>query len=105
MDLLLSQECSLCHQQIHPELQLPLNAILIEGFGMCPNCYQRVTRRMEDSYEYRAKCATGARHHEEKGLGVGIQARQWVLSKVDRTDNPLLVTPHKSDKEYLEVRK
>ena len=55
MGMLLSQECRLCHQQIHAELQLPLNAILIEGFGMCPNCYQRVTRQTEDSYEYRAK--------------------------------------------------
>ncbi len=54
MGTLLLQECSLCHQSIQPEVQLPLSAILIEAFGMCPNCHQRVTLQTEESYEYRA---------------------------------------------------
>jgi len=55
MDILLSQECRLYRQQIHAELQLPLSAILIEGYGMCPNCCQRVSRKTEESYDYRAR--------------------------------------------------
>ena len=55
MEMSLSQECNLCHQPMRPELQLPLSAILIEYFGMCPNCCQRVPRQMENSYDYRAK--------------------------------------------------
>jgi hypothetical protein len=55
MNMLLSQECSLCRQPIHAETQLPLSAILIEGFRMCPNCHQCVGPKTEESYEYRAK--------------------------------------------------
>lgn len=70
MGVLLSQECSLCHQSIHSELQLPLSAILIEAFGMCPNCNQRVTSDMEDSYEYRARWLRRVREiTKKKGWG------------------------------------
>ena len=92
MDILLLQECHLCHQQVKAELQLPLSAILIEGFGMCPNCYQRVTRQMEDSYEYRARWLRWVSGiTKKKRLGMGIQARGRVQSKVERTALPLLL--------------
>jgi len=70
MDISLSQECSLCRQQIHAELQLPLSAILIEDFGMCPNCHQRVSPQTEESYEYRAKWLRRVREiTKRKGWG------------------------------------
>jgi hypothetical protein len=53
--LLLSQECSLCQQTILPDRRVPLNVILIEGFGLCPNCCQRVSRKTEAAPWYRNK--------------------------------------------------
>ncbi len=75
MGMLLCQECSLCHQPIHAELQLPLSAILIEGFGMCPNCHQRVTRQMRESYRYRAKWLRRVRGIAKK-KGWGWESRR-----------------------------
>jgi hypothetical protein len=51
----LEQECSLCKQNMSPELQLPLNAIIIEGYGMCPNRCLRVGPETESAYWYRRK--------------------------------------------------
>lgn len=51
--MLLSQECSLCRQQILPERQMPLSTILIEEYGMCPGCRQRVSRNTEGEDWYR----------------------------------------------------
>lgn len=54
-ELKIIESCSLCGQEISPNRQMPLNAIIIEGYAMCPNCCQTVRRETEDSYQYRCK--------------------------------------------------
>ena len=48
----LSQECQLCGQGIDPQQQMPVNAILIHGHGMCPLCRQLVSNEKQDEEEY-----------------------------------------------------
>jgi hypothetical protein len=48
----LSQECQLCGQGIRPQRQMPVNAILIHGHGMCPSCRQLVSSSKQDEEEY-----------------------------------------------------
>jgi hypothetical protein len=50
-----SQNCSLCGQEISGERQMPLNTIIIEGYGMCPNCCQHVCPEIENCYSYRSR--------------------------------------------------
>lgn len=49
------QICELCQQEILAERQLPMNAIVIEGHGMCPSCRQRVSARMQCDKRYLRK--------------------------------------------------
>src|SRR5438309_1854089 len=46
-------ECSLCKQTISAKRQLPLNLILIEKYGICPSCRQRVRKEIELTSWYR----------------------------------------------------
>ena len=48
----LSQECQLCGQGIDPQQQMPVNAILIHGHGMCPLCRQLVSNAKQDEEVY-----------------------------------------------------
>jgi hypothetical protein len=54
----LACECSLCKQEISMDRQMPMNTILIEAFGMCPSCRQKVSREIEDTYLYRRRWLT-----------------------------------------------
>jgi len=51
----LAQQCGLCKQDISSEQQMPLNAIIIEAYSMCPNCRQRVSRETENACWYPRK--------------------------------------------------
>ena len=51
----LAQECKLCKQAVASGRQLPFNMILIEGYGMCPNCRQQVGPETENAYWYRSR--------------------------------------------------
>jgi hypothetical protein len=51
----LACNCRLCHREISAERQMPINTIIIEGYGMCPNCCQHVSREIENAYWYRFK--------------------------------------------------
>jgi len=50
-------ECRLCSQSVSAERQVPLELILIERFGVCPNCCQQVPKEIEDAYWYRSRWA------------------------------------------------
>ncbi len=52
LEMNLSQECQLCGQGIQPDRQMPINAILIHGHGMCPSCRQPVTNSKQNEDEY-----------------------------------------------------
>ena len=47
-----SQVCDLCKQEILPERQLPLNAIVVEGHKMCPSCRQPVSVLKQNDPKY-----------------------------------------------------
>jgi hypothetical protein len=57
MDLIqyLAQECGLCLQEIIPDHQLPLNAIVIFGYGVCPSCRQTVSTQKQRDQKYRRR--------------------------------------------------
>jgi hypothetical protein len=48
----LLQICELCEQEILPGRQLPMNAILIEGYAMCPQCRQFVSAAKQRDEKY-----------------------------------------------------
>lgn len=50
-----AQECRLCKRQIASARQMPLNAIIIEGYSMCPNCRRHVDHATEEAFWYRSK--------------------------------------------------
>ena len=51
----LSQECEICSQEILPERQLPLNAIVILDYAVCPSCRQSVSAVKQRDQNYRSK--------------------------------------------------
>jgi len=51
----MSEECALCYQEILPEHQFPLNAIVIYGYGICPSCRQVTSSLTQGDQKYRRK--------------------------------------------------
>jgi len=51
----MSQDCGLCFKRIVSEHQLPLNAIVIYGYGICPSCRQVTSSPMQRDQQYRRK--------------------------------------------------
>jgi hypothetical protein len=51
----LSQECEVCAQEVLSERQIPLNAILILDYSICPSCRQGASVLKRHDQRYRRK--------------------------------------------------
>jgi hypothetical protein len=50
-----SQECPLCQQEIFAKRQLPINTIVLFGYGVCPSCRQFVKPNNQKDQQYQRR--------------------------------------------------